>query len=179
MDALPDFKVLNPTTLDEVLAARAAHPDSKPLGGGTDLVVNIRRGIVAPPVLIDVREPWEFDVVRIPGAKLVPMRAIPARYAELQRDAETALMREAHDELERLRTVVAALQFDPLPGGIVTRDQALYVLGFPPGSIPDQGALRTRFRRLATVYHPDGKDGSHLRMSQLNAAMEMLRRGGL
>jgi 4-hydroxybenzoyl-CoA reductase subunit beta len=52
MDALPDFRVLNPTTLDEVVAARAAHPDSKPLGGGTDLVVNIRRGIVAPPVLI-------------------------------------------------------------------------------------------------------------------------------
>jgi len=99
--------------------------------------------------------------------------------AEMHRDAETALMREALDELERLRNVVAALQFDPLPSGIVTRDQALYVLGLPPGSMPDQGALRTRFRRLATVYHPDGKDGSHQRMSQLNAAMEMLRRGGL
>ena len=99
--------------------------------------------------------------------------------AELQRDAETALMREALDELERLRNVVGALQFDPLPSGVVTRDQALYVLGFPPGSIPDQGALRTRFRRLATVYHPDGKDGSHQRMSQLNTAMELLRRGGL
>lgn len=99
--------------------------------------------------------------------------------ASMQRDAETALMREALDELERLRNVVGALQFDPLPGGIVTRDQGLYVLGFPPGSVPDQGALRTRFRRLATVYHPDGKDGSHQRMSQLNAAMELLRRGGL
>jgi 4-hydroxybenzoyl-CoA reductase subunit beta len=54
MDALSEFKILNPTTLDEVVAARAAHPDSKPLGGGTDLVVNIRRGIVAPPVLIDM-----------------------------------------------------------------------------------------------------------------------------
>lgn len=99
--------------------------------------------------------------------------------AEMHRDAETALMREALDELERLRNVVGALQFDPLPSGVVTRDQALYVLGFPPASIPDQGALRTRFRRLATVYHPDGKDGSHQRMSQLNAAMELLRRGGL
>src|SRR6185437_7967059 len=54
MDALPEFRVLNPTTLDEVLAACAAHPGSMPLGGGTDLVVNIRRGIVAPPVLIDM-----------------------------------------------------------------------------------------------------------------------------
>jgi len=54
MDALPEFHVLNPTTLDEALAARAAHPASRPLGGGTDLVVNIRRGILAPPVLIDM-----------------------------------------------------------------------------------------------------------------------------
>lgn len=54
MDALPEFRVLSPTTLDEALAARAAHPNSMPLGGGTDLVVNIRRGIVAPPVLIDM-----------------------------------------------------------------------------------------------------------------------------
>jgi 4-hydroxybenzoyl-CoA reductase subunit beta len=54
MDALPDFRMLNPATLDEALAARAANPGSKPLGGGTDLVVNIRRGIVAPPVLIDM-----------------------------------------------------------------------------------------------------------------------------
>jgi 4-hydroxybenzoyl-CoA reductase subunit beta len=54
MDALPDFRVLNPATLDEAIAARAANPASMPLGGGTDLVVNIRRGIVAPPVLIDM-----------------------------------------------------------------------------------------------------------------------------
>jgi len=54
MDALPEFRVLNPTTLDEAIAARVAHPDSRPLGGGTDLVVNIRRGIVTPPVLIDM-----------------------------------------------------------------------------------------------------------------------------
>jgi len=54
MDALPDFRVLSPVTLDGALAARAQYPDSKPLGGGTDLVVNIRRGIVAPPVLIDM-----------------------------------------------------------------------------------------------------------------------------
>ncbi|MDP1606543.1 MAG: rhodanese-like domain-containing protein [Rhodocyclaceae bacterium] len=46
----------------------------------------------APPLLIDVREPWEFDVVRIPGAKLIPLRAIPARYLELQRDAETVIV---------------------------------------------------------------------------------------
>jgi rhodanese-related sulfurtransferase len=44
------------------------------------------------PVLIDVREPWEFDVCRINGAKPVPMRSIPARFLELKRDAETVVI---------------------------------------------------------------------------------------
>jgi len=70
MDALPDFRVLNPTTLDEVVAARAAHPDSKPLGGGTDLVVNIRRGIVAPPVLIDMNRVSELHAIKADAASL-------------------------------------------------------------------------------------------------------------
>jgi len=64
MDALPDFRVLNPVTIDEVIAARAAHSDSKPLGGGTDLVVNIRRGIVAPPVLIDMNRVQELHMIK-------------------------------------------------------------------------------------------------------------------
>ena len=64
MDALPDFRVLNPVTLDEALAARAANPNSMALGGGTDLVVNIRRGIVAPPVLIDMNHVAELAVIK-------------------------------------------------------------------------------------------------------------------
>ena len=53
MDALPEFEVVRPKTLDALIAARAAHPQSSLLGGGTDLIVNIRRGIVAPKVLIE------------------------------------------------------------------------------------------------------------------------------
>ena len=29
------------------------------------------------PLLLDVREPWEFDICHIPGSKLIPMRQIP------------------------------------------------------------------------------------------------------
>lgn len=54
MQALPEFELLRPTTLDDARKARAAHPESQFIGGGTDLMVNIRRGIVAPPVLIDL-----------------------------------------------------------------------------------------------------------------------------
>jgi 4-hydroxybenzoyl-CoA reductase subunit beta len=64
MDALPEFRIVRPTTLDDALAARAAHQASSPLGGGTDLVVNIRRGIVAPPVLIDMNHVPELRTVR-------------------------------------------------------------------------------------------------------------------
>ncbi len=64
MDALPEFQVVRPTTLDDVIKARAAHPDSRLLGGGTDLVVNIRRGIVAPPLLIDVNDVTELRAIK-------------------------------------------------------------------------------------------------------------------
>ncbi len=64
MDALPEFRLLHPATLDEALAARAANPESLPLGGGTDLVVNIRRGIVAPPVLIDMNRVQELHAIK-------------------------------------------------------------------------------------------------------------------
>lgn len=80
------------------------------------------------------------------------------------------------DEVERLQAVVGALSFMPLPGGVQTRAEALHVLGFPPNADPDARELRGRFRMLATVHHPDSSYGHHDRMSQLNAAMDVLRR---
>ncbi|RLJ68018.1 rhodanese-like domain-containing protein [Sulfurisoma sediminicola] len=44
------------------------------------------------PVLVDVRQPWEFDVCRIDGSKPLPMSAIPARFMELDRNAETVVI---------------------------------------------------------------------------------------
>jgi rhodanese-related sulfurtransferase len=46
----------------------------------------------AKPVLVDVRQPWEFDVCRIDGSKPLPMSAIPARFMELDRSAETVVI---------------------------------------------------------------------------------------
>jgi rhodanese-related sulfurtransferase len=40
------------------------------------------------PVLLDVREPWEYDTARIAGAQLVPMREVPARIAEIDAGRE-------------------------------------------------------------------------------------------
>ena len=35
------------------------------------------------PLLLDVREPWEHERASIAGARLVPMREVPARLAEI------------------------------------------------------------------------------------------------
>lgn len=41
----------------------------------------------AKPVLLDVREPWEYQTCHIGGATLMPMNTIPGRVAELDADA--------------------------------------------------------------------------------------------
>lgn len=38
------------------------------------------------PVLLDVREPWEFQTCHIEGSVLIPMNAVPARLNELDED---------------------------------------------------------------------------------------------
>jgi hypothetical protein len=78
-------------------------------------------------------------------------------------------------EMARLRAAIATLSCAPLPGGVTTREEALHVLGFPPGAQPDPHAVRARFRALALVHHPDTGVGDHRRMSQLNQAMDVLR----
>jgi 4-hydroxybenzoyl-CoA reductase subunit beta len=70
MDALPSFDLIRPRTLAELMAARAAHPQSRMIGGGTDLLVNIRRGIVAPPVLIEINDVSELREIRADAHKL-------------------------------------------------------------------------------------------------------------
>lgn len=44
------------------------------------------------PVLLDVREPWEFELARIEGSKLIPMSQLGERFAELDPDAETVVV---------------------------------------------------------------------------------------
>ncbi|QGZ39929.1 rhodanese-related sulfurtransferase [Pseudoduganella flava] len=40
------------------------------------------------PVLLDVRENWEYDTCHLEGATLIPMQTIPARIDDLDEDAE-------------------------------------------------------------------------------------------
>jgi 4-hydroxybenzoyl-CoA reductase subunit beta len=95
MDALPEFALVRATTLDEVVNARASHPDSRLLGGGTDLVVNIRRGIVAPTMLIDVNQVEELRAIRADARSLEIGAAV--KLAELA----------AHEDVLRRYPVIA------------------------------------------------------------------------
>ena len=42
----------------------------------------------AKPLLLDVREAWEWDAARIEGAQHIPMREVPARLAEIDRSRD-------------------------------------------------------------------------------------------
>jgi len=40
------------------------------------------------PVLLDVREPWEYEKAHIEGTLLIPMREVPARVAQIDEAKE-------------------------------------------------------------------------------------------
>jgi rhodanese-related sulfurtransferase len=51
--------------------------------------------------LLDVREPWEFEVCRIGGSRLIPLGQLPARLSELQLDRPTVVI--CHHGVRSLR----------------------------------------------------------------------------
>jgi len=53
------------------------------------------------PVLIDVREPWEFAICHIEGSKLIPMREIPNAINQLDQTQETIII--CHTGVRSLR----------------------------------------------------------------------------
>lgn len=80
------------------------------------------------------------------------------------------------EEVDRLQSIVSALMFNPLDQGVTSLADARHIMGFAPSDRPDKAVVRARFRLLAAIHHPDGNYGSHQRMSQLNAAMDLLSR---
>jgi len=53
MNILPDFRTLRPATLSEAVAALAGE-GAQAIGGGTDLLPNLRRGLGRPELLVDL-----------------------------------------------------------------------------------------------------------------------------
>lgn len=46
----------------------------------------------APPLLLDVRQNWEYDICRLEDSQLIPMGQIPAQLDELDKDRETVVI---------------------------------------------------------------------------------------
>lgn len=46
----------------------------------------------AAPLLLDVREPWEYEICHLDGARLIPMGVIADRVAELDPAVETVVI---------------------------------------------------------------------------------------
>lgn len=57
-------------------------------------VTEVKRwiGETGPALLLDVREPWEFETCRIADSISMPMRGIPARHSELDRDQDIVMI---------------------------------------------------------------------------------------
>lgn len=45
-----------------------------------------------PPLLLDVRQPWEYDICKLDNAQLVPMSQIPTKIDELDKDQEIVVI---------------------------------------------------------------------------------------
>jgi rhodanese-related sulfurtransferase len=54
-----------------------------------------------PVALLDVREPWEFEVCRIDGSRLIPLSQLPSRQGELDPGRPTVVI--CHHGVRSLR----------------------------------------------------------------------------
>ena len=52
--SLAEFRLVQPGTVNEAIAACLKQPGSRFIAGGTDLIVNMRRGITRPDLLVDL-----------------------------------------------------------------------------------------------------------------------------
>ena len=78
--------------LDKSAYAPVVCPTPSPAMSETPLEISVEEASrllagATPPVLVDVREPDEYAVCRIEGARLIPMNTVPARLAEIPTDA--------------------------------------------------------------------------------------------
>jgi len=128
---------------------------------------------------LQVRLPAGQDVITLRRAlNLALAMAEGERNVKVERNGKknnAVKLDEAAKEIKRLRLIIGALSFKLLPHGVRTRGEALYVMGLPQNAKLGPDLLKSRFRMLASIHHPDSAYGDTRRMSQLNQAMAKLR----
>ncbi len=60
-------------------------------------------------VLLDVREPFEFNYAHIPGSRLIPLAQLPGRIAELDASKETVVI--CHHGMRSMQAANVLLHF--------------------------------------------------------------------
>lgn len=70
MSALPAFELRRAESVAQAVAWLAAMPDARAIAGGTDLVPNLRHGVCAPRMLVDVAALPGFDAFEVGDARL-------------------------------------------------------------------------------------------------------------
>ncbi len=71
--------------------------------------------------LIDVREPWEVAIARLPGSTHIPLGQLPARLGELQTDSDIIVMCKSGGRSRRATELLLTRGFERaanLTGGI-------------------------------------------------------------
>ena len=63
MELMPNFTLHRPTSIEDAVKLRAEADDALYVAGGTDLIVNVRRGIEQPSALIDLSNIEELQLV--------------------------------------------------------------------------------------------------------------------
>ena len=84
------------------------------------------------PMLLDVREPWEFELARIEGSKLIPMSQLEERFTELDPGSETVVI--CHHG-NRSSYVTQALQRSGF-GNVLNLEGGLDAYSFVDESVP-------------------------------------------
>jgi 4-hydroxybenzoyl-CoA reductase subunit beta len=96
---LPQFHLAEPRTVKEAIAARLDHPGGRFVAGGTDLLVNMRRGLSSTDLLVDLSGIDELAKIEtnahgvtigagVTIATLVRNRVIATQYRALAQAAE-------------------------------------------------------------------------------------------
>ena len=133
---------------------------------------------------LQLRLPIGYDIARLRRALSLALNmaegektlSVESADDRKKRSDDQATRARLEEDIEQLQRIIGDLAFEPLREGISSRSEALHVMGFAPTAVPDQKAIRGRYRRLALVFHPDSPFGDHQRMSQLNEALEKLTR---
>jgi 4-hydroxybenzoyl-CoA reductase subunit beta len=85
---LADFRIAQPATVEDAVAACCQNPGSRYVAGGTDLLVNMRRGIANPKLLVDLSGIDELTVITTDTQSVVIGAGVSI--AELARNAVIA-----------------------------------------------------------------------------------------